>query len=63
MIKEIHSISHANNQLLGFVCNKIAPSKEIEKNYIDIEDFMTTSLEMSEMFEKYNITPDEFGIS
>ena len=63
MIREIREISKANNELLGFVCQKIAPTGSIEKDYIDTADFMTTSLEMSEMFEKYNIMPDEFGIS
>ena len=63
MIKEIRQISHANNELLGFICQKIAPPGEIEKDYIEIGDFMTTSLEMSEMFEKYDIMPEEFGIS
>jgi hypothetical protein len=48
---------------LGFICQKVAPPENIEKSYIDIGDFMTTSLEMSEMFEKYDIMPDEFGIS
>jgi len=63
MIKDIREISKSNNELLGFVCQKIAPKNSIEKDYIDTSDFMTTSLEMSEMFEKYNIMPDEFGIS
>ena len=63
MIKDLREISKANNDLLGFVCQKIAPKNSIEKDYIDTSDFMTTSLEMSEMFEKYNIMPDEFGIS
>ena len=63
MIKDLREISKANNELLGFVCQKIAPKNSIEKDYIDTSDFMTTSLEMSEMFEKYNIMPDEFGIS
>lgn len=63
MIKEIREVSKANNELLGFVCQKISPKNSIEKDYIDTADFMTTSLEMSEMFEKYNIMPDEFGIS
>ena len=63
MIREIREISKANNELLGFVCQKIAPTGSIEKDHIEIDDFMTTSLEMSEMFEKYDIMPDEFGIS
>lgn len=63
MVKELREISKANNELLGFICQKVAPPENIEKSYIDIGDFMTTSLEMSEMFEKYDIMPDEFGIS
>lgn len=62
-IKELRQISHANNELLGFICQKIAPPTTIEKDYMEIGDFMTTSLEMSEMFEKYDIMPEEFGIS
>ena len=62
-IKELRQISHANNELLGFICQKIAPAGEVEKDYMEIGDFMTTSLEMSEMFEKYDIMPEEFGIS
>lgn len=63
MIKELREISHANNELLGFICQKVAPSGQVEKTSIDIADFMETSLEMSEMFEKYDIMPDDFGIS
>ena len=63
MILEMRKITHANNELLGFICQKLAPPGDIEKDYIDTANFLTTSLEMSEMFEKYNIMPDEFGIS
>jgi len=65
MIKEILSISKANNELLGFICKRIAPPENIEKAYldVDVDDFMQTSLEMSEIFEKYDVMPDEFGIS
>jgi len=63
MMNELREISKANNELLGFICQRVAPSGNIEKDSIDIDDFMTTSLEMSEMFEKYDIMPDEFGIS
>lgn len=63
MIRELRKISKANNELLGFLCQRIAPPESIEEDYIDVGDFMTTSLEMSEMFEKYDIMPDEFGIS
>jgi len=63
MIKELREISEANNELLGFICQRIAPPGNIEKSAISVSDFMETSLEMSEMFEKYDIMPDEFGIS
>tara|TARA_R110001592_G_scaffold21791_2_gene87404 strand:+ start:851 stop:1072 length:222 start_codon:yes stop_codon:yes gene_type:complete len=63
MIKELREVSKANNELLGFICQKISSNDSVEKDYINIDDFMTTSLEMSEMFEKYDIMPDEFGIS
>ena len=63
MILELRKITHANNELLGFVCEKLAPTGEVKKDYINTEKFLTTSLEMSEMFEKYDIMPDEFGIS
>jgi len=63
MMNELREISKANNELLGFICQTVAPPGNIEKNNINIDDFMTTSLEMSEMFEKYDIMPDEFGIS
>ena len=63
MIKELREVSKANNELLGFICQKISSNDSIEKDYLEIGDFMTTSLEMSEMFEKYDIMPDEFGIS
>ena len=63
MIKELREVSKANNELLGFICQKISSNDSVEKDYLKIGDFMTTSLEMSEMFEKYDIMPDEFGIS
>jgi len=63
VVNELRQITQANNELLGFVCQKIAPAGNIEKEYIETADFLTTSLEMSEMFEKYDIMPDEFGIS
>ena len=63
MIREIREVSKANNELLGFICQKISSNDSVKKDYIDIDEFMTTSLEMSEMFEKYDIMPDEFGIS
>ena len=63
MIKQLREVSKANNELLGFICQKISSNDSVEKDYLEVGDFMTTSLEMSEMFEKYDIMPDEFGIS
>tara|TARA_R100000458_G_C8105522_1_gene130459 strand:+ start:319 stop:540 length:222 start_codon:yes stop_codon:yes gene_type:complete len=62
-IKEIKQITKSNNELLGFVCSKIAPNEPMENRNLDIENFIDTSLEMSEMFDKYDIMPEEFGIS
>lgn len=63
MVKELRRISEANNELLGFICSKVAPTKKIYQEDIDITDMAYISMEMSEIFEKYNISPDEFGIS
>ena len=63
MVSQIKRISEANNDLLGFVCSKVAPSKKITSQDIDLLDMAYISMEMSEIFEKYNISPDEFGIS
>lgn len=63
MVKELRRISEANNDLLGFICQKVAPHKKIYEENIDITDMAYISMEMSEIFEKYNISPDEFGIS
>jgi len=63
MVKELRRISEANNELLGFICSKVAPTKKIYEENIDITDMAYISMEMSEIFEKYNISPDEFGIS
>ncbi len=63
MVKELRRISEANNELLGFICQKVAPHKKIYEENIDITDMAYISMEMSEIFEKYNISPDEFGIS
>tara|TARA_A100001515_G_scaffold106740_1_gene87515 strand:- start:430 stop:651 length:222 start_codon:yes stop_codon:yes gene_type:complete len=63
MVSQIKRISEANNDLLGFVCSKVAPTKKITSQDIDLLDMAYISMEMSEIFEKYNISPDEFGIS
>lgn len=63
MVKELRRISEANNELLGFICSKVSPTKKIYQEDIDITDMAYISMEMSEIFEKYNINPDEFGIS
>tara|TARA_A100001201_G_scaffold107704_1_gene92133 strand:- start:220 stop:441 length:222 start_codon:yes stop_codon:yes gene_type:complete len=63
MVTQIKRITEANNDLLGFVCSKVAPSKKITSQDIDLLDMAYISMEMSEIFEKYNISPDEFGIS
>ena len=63
MVKELRRISEANNDLLGFICQKVAPHKKIYEENIDITNMAYISMEMSEIFEKYNISPDEFGIS
>ena len=63
MVKELRRISEVNNELLGFICSKVAPTKKIYQKDIDITDMAYISMEMSEIFEKYNISPDEFGIS
>ena len=62
MIVELSEISEANNELLGFLCMKIAPNKTLKKEK-DTSDIALISMEMSEIFEKYNISPDEFGVA
>ena len=62
MIVELREISEANNELLGFLCMKIAPNKTSTKK-IDKSDIAYISMEMSEIFEKYNISPDEYGVA
>ena len=61
-IKEIsesnNSISGIKNELLGFLCSRSSLLPQGTQ-----EDFISVSMEMSEMFDKYNISPDEFGIS
>ena len=62
MIVELREISQANNELLGFFCMKIAHNKTSTKEINKI-DIAYISMEMSEIFEKYNISPDEYGVS
>ena len=62
-IVELKEKSQANNDLLGFLCSKIAPSKKIHEKDITVSEMMMISMEMSEIFEKYGVTPDEYGIS
>ena len=62
MIVELREISEANNELLGFLCMKIAPNKTSKKE-INKSDIAYISMEMSEIFEKYNISPDEYGVA
>jgi len=63
MVVELRKISEANNDLLGFICAKVAPNKKIYQEDISVDDMMSISMEMSEMFEKYDVMPDEYGLS
>ena len=63
MVSQIKRITEANNDLLGFVCSKVAPSKKITSQDIDLLDVAYISMEMSEMFEEYDVMPDEYGIA
>ena len=63
MVKELRRISEANNDLLGFICSKVAPNKKIYQEDISVDDIMFISMEMSELYEKYDIMPDEYGLS
>ena len=63
MVSQIKRISQANNDLLGFVCSKVAPSKKITSQDIDLLDVAYISMEMSEIFEEYDVMPDEYGIA
>ena len=58
LVLEIKQISGHNNDLLGFLCSKSSLLPQGTQ-----KDFISVSMEMSEMFDKYNISPDEFGIS
>ena len=63
MVKELRRISEANNDLLGFICTKVAPNKKIYQEDITVDDMISISMEMSEMFEKYDVMPDEYGLA
>ena len=63
MVKELRRISEANNDLLGFICSKVAPNKKIHQEDISVDDMISISMEMSEMFEKYDVMPDEYGLA
>lgn len=60
LVLEIKKISNHNNDLLGFVSSRVSPMPPILKDH---KELMSISMEMSEIFDKYNITSDEFGIS
>jgi len=62
MVLELREISEANNELLGFLCMKIAPNKTSTKE-IDKSDISYISMEMSELCEKYDIMPEDFGVA
>tara|TARA_R100001460_G_scaffold13819_1_gene31175 strand:- start:89 stop:310 length:222 start_codon:yes stop_codon:yes gene_type:complete len=63
MVVEMRKISQANNDLLGFICKQIAPNKKIIEKDISTEEMLIISMEMSEIFEKYDVMPDEYGLS
>jgi hypothetical protein len=63
LLKEIFEVAKANNDLLGFICKKISPPGEIIKEQVDINEQMLVSMEMSEMLDKYDANPEEYGIS
>lgn len=62
VVIQVKRLAEANNELLGFICQKISPVST-KKEYLDTKDFMIASLEMSEMFEEYDIMPEDYGIS
>jgi hypothetical protein len=63
MVAELRKISQANNDLLGFICQQIAPNKKIIEKDISTEEMLSISMEMSELFDKYDVMPDEYGLS
>ena len=40
MVAEIRKISEANNDLLGFICTKVAPNKKMYQEDISVDDIM-----------------------
>ena len=63
MVVELRKISEANNDLLGFICSKVAPNKKIHQEDISVDDVMSISMEMSEIFEKYDVMPEDYGVA
>lgn len=63
MVKEVRRISEANNDLLGFICQRVAPNKKIYQEDISVDDVMSISMEMSEIFEKYDVMPEDYGVA
>ena len=63
MVAEIRKISEANNDLLGFICTKVAPNKKMYQEDISVDDIMFISMEMSEIFEKYDVMPEDYGVA
>lgn len=63
MVVELRKISEANNDLLGFICTKVAPNKKIHQEDISVDDMMSISMEMSEIFEKYDVMPEDYGLA
>ena len=63
MAKELRKISEANNDLLGFICQRVAPNKKIYQEDISVDDMISISMEMSEIFEKYDVMPEDYGVA
>ena len=62
IILELKEISEANNELLGFLCMKIAPMQKSRKK-LDKSDIAYISMEMSEILDEHDAMPEEYGIS
>ena len=63
MVVELRKISQANNDLLGFICQKVAPNKKLNSQEIDLLDVAYISMEMSEICEEYDVMPEEYGLA
>ena len=63
MVVELRKISQANNDLLGFICQKVAPNKKLHSQEIDLLDVAYISMEMSEICEEYDVMPEEYGLA